>query len=137
MSVYPTLCELTTLPKPAWLEGDTIKALLVDPAASWSGVGVTTFGQNNHAVRTARWRYIRYADGGEELYDHSNDDYEWTNLASQPEHAQLKSELAKHFPAINLPPSAHGKMSDNEGSPSGKAKKQKRKTKKASAAAVK
>lgn len=138
ISLYPTLCELTTLPKPDWLEGDTIKALLADPTATWNGVGVTTFGQNNHAVRTDRWRYIRYADGGEELYDHSNDDYEWTNLASKPEHAQLKIELAKHFPSMNIPPSAHGKMSDNEGSPSGKAeaKKQKRKAKKAAAAAT-
>jgi len=115
MSVYPTLCDLAALPKPAWVEGDNIKPLLADPAAAWNGVGVTTFGQNNHAVRTDRWRYIRYADGGEELYDHSNDEYEWTNLANKPEHAALKAELAKHFPVINLPASAKGIMSDKEG----------------------
>jgi arylsulfatase A-like enzyme len=66
-------------------------------------VGITTFGQNNHAVRTDRWRYIRYADGSEELYDHRNDEYEWTNLADKPEHADLKAELAKHLPKNNLP----------------------------------
>lgn len=103
MSVYPTLCDLARLPKPAWLEGDNIKPLLADPAAAWTGVGVTTFGQNNHAVRTDRWRYIRYADGGEELYDHSNDEYEWTNLAHKPQHAGLKTELAKRLPTTNLP----------------------------------
>ncbi len=103
MSVYPTLCDLTSLPKPAWLEGDNIKNLLDDPAAAWTGVGVTTFGQNNHAVRNDRWRYIRYADGGEELYDHSNDEYEWTNLATNPEHTALKAELARHFPTTNVP----------------------------------
>ena len=102
MSVYPTLCDLAKLPKPTWLEGDNIQPLLADPAAAWSGVGVTTFGQNNHAVRTDRWRYIRYADGGEELYDHHDDEYEWTNLASKPEHAELKAELAKRLPKINL-----------------------------------
>ncbi len=139
MSVYPTLCDLTALPKPAWLEGDNIKPLLADSAAAWTGVGITTFGQNNHAVRTDRWRYIRYADGGEELYDHSNDEYEWTNLATKPERAALKAELAKHFPTINLPPSSQGKMSDSEGDPSGKSdpKKEKRKAKKAAAAAAK
>jgi len=138
MSLYPTLCDLTTLPKPAWIEGDNIKPLLADPSAPWTGVGVTTFGQNNHAVRTDRWRYIRYADGGEELYDHSNDEYEWTNLASNPEHTALKAELAKHFPTVNLPASSKGKMSDNEGEPSGGAatKKEKRKAKKAGAPAV-
>ena len=138
MSLYPTLCDLTTLPKPAWIEGNNIKPLLADPSAPWTGVGVTTFGQNNHAVRTDRWRYIRYADGGEELYDHSNDEYEWTNLASNPEHTALKAELAKHFPTVNLPASSKGKMSDNEGEPSGGAatKKEKRKAKKAGAPAV-
>ena len=129
MSVYPTLCDLASLPKPAWLEGDNIKPLLANPAAAWTGVGVTTFGQNNHAVRTNRWRYICYADGGEELYDHSNDEYEWTNLANKPEHAALKAELAKHFPNINRPASAHGKMSDNEGDPSETPQTEKKKNK--------
>lgn len=106
MSVYPTLCDLASLPKPGWIEGDVIKPLLEDPNTTWKGVGVTTYGQNNHAVRTDRWRYIRYADGGEELYDHSNDEYEWTNLANQSDHAALKSELAKHMPASNVPESS-------------------------------
>jgi len=34
MSVYPTLCDLAKLPKPAWLEGDNIQPLLADPAAA-------------------------------------------------------------------------------------------------------
>ena len=84
------------------------------PAARWAGVGVTTFGQNNHAVRTDRWRYIRYADGAEELYDHDNDEYEWTNLASQSEHSDLKAALSKHLPKTNLPASSNGKMKDND-----------------------
>ena len=29
---------------------------------------MTTYLFNNHAVRTEGWRYIRYADGDEELY---------------------------------------------------------------------
>jgi arylsulfatase A-like enzyme len=137
MSVYPTLCGLVNLPKPAWLEGHDIKPLLADPAAAWDKVAITTFGQNNHAIRTDRWRYIRYANGEEELYDHSNDEYEWTNLAAKPEQAALKAELAKHFPTTNIPASAKGKMSDGEVDPSGKSdpKKEKRKARKAKAAA--
>jgi arylsulfatase A-like enzyme len=80
--------------------------LLADPTAAWPHVAVITFGQNNHAIRTDRWRYIRYADGGEELYDHQTDPYEWTNLANQPEHAALKADLAKHFPSTNIAPSS-------------------------------
>ena len=122
MSVYPTLCELTALPKPTWVEGDNIKPLLADPAAAWDGVGITTYGRNNHAVRTDRWRYIRYADGGEELYDHGNDEYEWTNLASKPEHAELKAELTEHFPTTNVPASPRGGMAGEGGDTDGASK---------------
>ena len=51
-----------------------------------------------YAARDERWRYIRYADGSEELYDHQVDPHEWTNLASKPEYAALKSTLAGFFP---------------------------------------
>jgi arylsulfatase A-like enzyme len=135
MSVYPTLCDLTSVPKPALLEGDNINPLLSDPAAAWTGVAITTFGQNNHAIRTDRWRYIRYADGTEELYDHENDEYEWTNQAGKPEHAAHKDSLAKHFPTNNVPPSSTGKMSDSDGAPdkTSDPKKIKRKARKAAA----
>jgi arylsulfatase A-like enzyme len=103
MSIYPTLCQLAGLKQPAWVEGHDIRPLLKNPAADWPHVAITTYGQNNHAIRTDRWRYIRYADGGEELYDHQNDEYEWTNLAARPEQAALKAYLAKHLPTSNVP----------------------------------
>lgn len=103
MSIYPTLCDLAGIPKPGHVEGVSIRPLLADPKAEWKVPAITTHGRNNHAIRTERWRYIRYADGGEELYDHANDPYEWTNLASKPEHAELKAELAKQFPTVNNP----------------------------------
>lgn len=36
-----------------------------------------------------RWRYIRYSDGSEELYDHESDPHEWTNLAEDPAFAEV------------------------------------------------
>lgn len=59
--------------------------------------------KTHHALRDDRWRYIRYADGSEELYDHATDPYEWTTLATLPEHAGLKAQLATHFPTVNNP----------------------------------
>jgi arylsulfatase A-like enzyme len=50
-------------------------------------------------VRSRNWRYIRYADGAEELYDHRNDPGELENLAGDPDHAAVKAELAKWIPA--------------------------------------
>ena len=101
MSIYPTLCDLAGLTKPTHVEGWNIRPLLADPKAEWNHPALTTFHRNNHAVRTAEWRYIRYADGGEELYDHQSDPYEWTNLARDPERAAIKAELAKAMPQEN------------------------------------
>jgi arylsulfatase A-like enzyme len=103
MTIYPTLCELSGIPIPDHVVGKSIRSLLSDPNSAWSDVALTTFGQNNHAIRDERWRYIRYADGSEELYDHNNDSYEWTNLASKPEHNALKQQLAMNFPTTNVP----------------------------------
>jgi arylsulfatase A-like enzyme len=111
MSVYPTLCGLCGFAKPKHVEGEDIAPLLRDPKAAWAKPGITTFNRNNHAVRTERWRYIRYADGGEELYDHDADPYEWKNLAAESKFADVKKELAKQLPEVNKPelPSGKGK----------------------------
>jgi hypothetical protein len=58
-------------------------------------------GQNNHAVRDERWRYIRYADGSQELYDHQTDPNEWTNLANKPELTEVIARLKQYLPPIN------------------------------------
>ena len=33
------------------------------------------------SVRSKQYRYIRYSNGSEELYNHKKDDFEWHNLA--------------------------------------------------------
>jgi len=99
MSIYPTLCDACGLPRPPHLEGVSIKPLLADPKSTWDRPAISTFKPGNHAVRTERWRYIRYADGSEELYDDDTDPHEWTNLAAKPEQTALKTELAKWLPA--------------------------------------
>lgn len=103
MSIYPTLCHLAGIPVPTHVEGANITPLLADPKATWDQPGVTTFGYMNHSVRSEAWRYIRYNDGTEELYDEAKDPYEWTNLATRASSAQEKSALAKHLPSRNLP----------------------------------
>jgi hypothetical protein len=55
----------------------------------------------NHAVRSERYRYIRYSDGTEELYDHETDPLEWTNLAGDPKYEKVKEELARFLPQVN------------------------------------
>ena len=73
MTIFPTLTDVCGLPTPAHVEGKSIKALLTNPKAAWDQPGVTTYHYKNHAVRTEGWRYIRYANGDEELYDEAAD----------------------------------------------------------------
>jgi arylsulfatase A-like enzyme len=103
MCVYPTLMEICGIPKPAHLQGESIRALLADPAAPWDRPALTTYTFMSHAVRREGWRYIRYRDGGEELYDEAKDPYEWTNLAGKPEHAARKEDLGQWLPKENKP----------------------------------
>ena len=58
-----------------------------------------TYPKNCYSVEWKRWNYIRYEDGQEELYDHRSDPKEFTNLASLPEHAALKAQLARWLPS--------------------------------------
>jgi arylsulfatase A-like enzyme len=103
MSIYPTLCDLCGLAVPKQVEGKSLRPLLADPKAAWNQPAVTTYLLDNHAVRTERWRYIRYRDGTEELYDHDQDPQEWTNLAKDPKYDAVKKELAAWLPKVNRP----------------------------------
>ncbi len=106
IDMYPTLIELCNLPSKKKLEGVSLQPLLNNPKAEWSRPAITTFGPNNHSIRSQRWRYIRYDDGSEELYDHKTDPDEITNLAHLPQFATVISEHAKWLPKINVPPAA-------------------------------
>ena len=53
---------------------------------------------NQHwTLRTDQWRYIRYQDGSEELYNHIIDPNEWHNLARVPAHAEEQKKLAQQL----------------------------------------
>jgi arylsulfatase A-like enzyme len=103
MNLYPTLSELCGLKTPQHIEGFSMLSLLQNPTSAWDKPAVTTFGQNNHSVRTEKWRYIHYAKGGEELYDETADPYEWKNLASDKQFSAIKKELSAYLPKINKP----------------------------------
>jgi len=103
MDIYPTLVDLCGLGPNERLEGRSLRPLLQNPQAEWEPPALTTHGRNNHSLRSERWRYIRYADGSEELYDHASDEMEWTNLASDPKYDEVKRRLARYLPEVNVP----------------------------------
>ena len=121
IDLYPTLNDLCQLSgstlkndKGSSLDGFSVRPLLEDPAANkWDGpAGAITmlhahegskapFAQEDYykpnkqhwSIRTQDWRYIRYANGMEELYCHKTDPNEWNNLAENPEFAGKKAML--------------------------------------------
>ena len=101
IDIYPTLVDLCGLPKRKGLDGQSLKPLLENPKQEWDRPVVMTYGFNNHAVQTERWRYIQYHDGGQELYDHDRDPNEWINLATIPERQKVIRELQGVLRGIN------------------------------------
>jgi len=103
IDVYPTLLELceismqtTKNEKGHPLDGHSMVPLLKNPTTKqWDGSEAAltvVFAGNAHkndptmqhyAIRTQRYRYIRYNTGQEELYDHKKDSYEWYNLTGR------------------------------------------------------
>lgn len=104
LDLYPTLADLAGLEPPDHLQGHSLRPLLESAEADWPHHAITTYQFGNHSVRTRHYRYIRYKDGDEELYDHRVDPHEWHNLAFLPEHADLKARLRSLLPAVNVEP---------------------------------
>lgn len=107
VDVFPTLLELCGFEKPEGLDGHSLRGLLREPAAPWPHAALTSFGPGNHSVRTSRWRYIRYADGSEELYDHAADPQEWKNLAARSSSEDVLAELRSFLPEEDAAPVAN------------------------------
>jgi len=103
IDIYPTLVDLCSLPAQKGLDGVSLKPLLTKEDVRWDRPAVTTFGPNNHSIRSEYWRYTRYDDGSEELYDHRQDTHERHNLANHPKHRGVIQKLSKWMPAENAP----------------------------------
>ena len=105
VDLYPTLIELCGLDASEMqeLEGLSFVPLLDNPEAPRQRPALTTLGPGHHAVRTERWRYIRYRNGSEELYDHDSDPDEWHNLAGDAKYAETIEGLRSWLPKEDAP----------------------------------
>lgn len=100
LDLYPTLVELAGLPKNEKNEGKSIVPLLKNPTIEWNYPSLTQMGEGRNTIRTEKWRYIRYDDNSEELYNHDNDALEWVNLANKPEYAAVKADMVKKLEVL-------------------------------------
>jgi arylsulfatase A-like enzyme len=103
VDLFPSLIELCDIPNVEGLDGISLVPWLRKPDQERLRPAITTHGFGNHAIRSEHLRYISYADGGEELYDHRSDPNEWHNLASDPAYAKSKQDLRAWLPLANAP----------------------------------
>lgn len=110
IDLYPTLLSLCSLDQPTRqaLDGLDLAPILKGAAQERGKPVLSTYKRGNHTVRDSRYRYIRYANGDEELYDHDHDPHEWRNLADNPDHAEVKKRMRQWLPEGDAPPIGKG-----------------------------
>lgn len=137
IDLYPTLVDLCSLAgdtrkndKGHLLDGHSLKPLLDHPeAGQWSGptealTALYKWRMNyrpsyeSYSLRSRDWRYIRYENGKEELYETTRDPHEWHNLAVKPEHSDrlvgFRQRLRSRLPSPGtIPPQPEWKPKDS------------------------
>ena len=121
VDIYPTLSDLCDLEgdtmkneKGHPLDGHSFRPLLEDPAhGTWTGPDEVLTAlykwrmkynphEESYSLRSNNWRYIRYENGKEELYNTASDPNEWKNLATEAQHSVQVNHL-RHVLASRLP----------------------------------
>jgi len=98
INVYKTIADYTGTEIPTYVDGESLVPIVNDASLKLENPTIIAWGRGNYSVRTKSYRYTRYFDGGEELYNHNNDPNEWTNLANNPNYESLKNDLKGHLP---------------------------------------
>ncbi|MYF48617.1 MAG: sulfatase-like hydrolase/transferase [Gammaproteobacteria bacterium] len=104
VDIFPTVLDLAELPSPGHdIDGRSLVEAMESSEQPRRGV-VTTF-MGHHGVRTKRYRYIRYANGDTELYDHVHDPMEHRNLLAvqgeRIQHAEVAASLDSYISELH------------------------------------
>jgi len=105
IDIFPTLLSLCQLSAPAThvLDGIDLSGIIRGTANQRGKPVLSTFGLGCQSLRSDRYRYNRYRNGAEELYDHATDPHEFRNVAAEPAYASALSTMRKSLPAIEAP----------------------------------
>ncbi len=100
VDIYPTLCELTGLPMPEHLDGESLIPLLEDPNQPFKSEIYSRF-HRGESIKTDQYVYTEWLhpDNGDiyasMLYNHENDPLENENVADKEEYEPIVSELSE------------------------------------------
>jgi N-acetylglucosamine-6-sulfatase len=109
IDIAPTLLSLAGVPVPGNMQGHSLVPLLGGRKNEWRSSFLIEYYSDRvfprivkmgyQAVRTQRWKYIRYLelDGMDELYDLKVDPHEMKNVISQPYTEQTLKAMRKEL----------------------------------------
>jgi N-acetylglucosamine-6-sulfatase len=109
IDLAPTLLEIADVRVPASVQGRSLVPLLKGKKSSWRKSFLIEYYSDRvfphivkmgyKAVRTQRWKYIRYSEleDMDELYDLRTDPYELTNLIHQPSATKTLDGMQKEL----------------------------------------
>ncbi len=114
--VFPTLCELSGLPIPKYLDGTSLVPAIDHPKAPLREYAFSQYPRQNatimgYTIRTSRYRYTEWMKDNyrtntpydkkysiaSELYDYSKDPKETKSLIGDPQYAKQQQEMKKLF----------------------------------------
>ena len=108
LDIYPTLVDMCGFNPPEGLPGTSMKQLMDDPSGKeWKDKCSYTITIEGESLRTDKWRYNEWrgrkgknktdtaTNCPKELYDQEKDPGEFTNLARNPEYAEVIEEMGK------------------------------------------
>lgn len=101
LDIFPTLCGVAGVTAPAGLPGRDLAPLLVDPSGRLHDAVFFEYHTKEatdetvpmRGLATKRYKYVRYLDDGEELYDLQTDPYEMINLIDDHIHEDTVRKL--------------------------------------------
>lgn len=96
LDIFPTLCELTGIETPKFVQGVSLKNVLENPVTS-TGHSAFAYWNDTRTLRTKTYRLILHKDGFVELYDLSSVEKETKNIVD--ENPDLVERLKKELEA--------------------------------------
>jgi len=115
VDVFPTLCDLTNLPIPNYLDGTSLVPAIDNPSKDIKEYAMSQYprGKNNmgYSIRTKRYRYTVWFSNSfrtnlpynekdviaREMYDYKNDPLEKENILNKPEYLQDQKQMENLF----------------------------------------
>jgi arylsulfatase A-like enzyme len=113
--IYPTLCDLSNIPKPEYLDGKSLVPAIKNPSSEIKEYALSQYPRGNaimgYSIRTNRFRYTVWMSKGfrtwmpydeklviaREMYDYEKDPLETENVLDKPEYQIDRNKMEQLF----------------------------------------